>query len=157
MTKDGEKSSARAKPRAKPLDQDDHDGHDYCDGSDDTDGHFYRDDPDDVDDRNDPNGYDDHDDHDNPDDQDVPDDHDDHDDRDYPDGHTDRNDYDDSRDDSLDKEPGCAKILQVQLMSFECMLCVLLKEPNTLYSPYSHPTHQSPTYTNTPMHQYKHT
>ncbi|ELU16764.1 hypothetical protein CAPTEDRAFT_208289 [Capitella teleta] len=117
MTIDDQKSSARAKPRAKPLDQDDPDGHDYCDGSDDTDGHTYREDHDDVDDRDDPNGYDDHDDHDNPDDQDVPDDyddhddndnpddHDDHDDPDDPDDHTDRNDHDDSRDDSLDKEP----------------------------------------------------
>ncbi|ELT87148.1 hypothetical protein CAPTEDRAFT_205025 [Capitella teleta] len=104
MTKDDQKSSARTKPRAKPLDQDDPDGHDYCDGSDDTGGHTYREDHDDVDDRDDPNGYDDHDDHDNPDDQDVPDDHDDHDDRDDPDGHTDRNDHDDSRDDSFDKE-----------------------------------------------------
>ncbi|ELT90513.1 hypothetical protein CAPTEDRAFT_197593 [Capitella teleta] len=172
MTKDDQKSSARAKPRAKPLDQDDPDGHDYCDGSDDTDGHTYREDPDDVDDRDDPNGYDDHDDHDNPDDQDVPDDHDDHDDHDNPDdqdvpddlddhddhdnpddhddhddhddpdGHTDRNDHDDSRDDSLDKEPGCTNILLIQLMSFECILCVLLKGSNTPYSPYSHPTHQ---------------
>ncbi|ELU09611.1 hypothetical protein CAPTEDRAFT_218628 [Capitella teleta] len=99
MTKDDQKSSARAKPRAKSLDQDDPDGHDYCDGSDDTDGHTYREDHDDVDDYDDPNGYD------NPDDQDVPDDHDDHDDPDDPDGHTDRNDHDDSRDDSLDKEP----------------------------------------------------
>ncbi|ELT88629.1 hypothetical protein CAPTEDRAFT_187140, partial [Capitella teleta] len=133
MTKDDQKSSARAKPRAKPLDQDDSDGHDYCDGSDDTDGHIYREDHDDVDDRDDPNGYEDHDDHD---DHDNPDDHDDHVD---PDGHTDRNDHDDSRDDSLDKEPGCAKILLIQLMSFECILCVLLKGSNT---PYSHPTHQ---------------
>ncbi|ELU01287.1 hypothetical protein CAPTEDRAFT_184975, partial [Capitella teleta] len=136
MTKDDQKSSARAKPRAKSLDQDDPDGHDYCDGSDDTDGHTYREDHDDVDDYDDPNGYD------NPDDQDVPDDHDDHDDPDDPDGHTDRNDHDDSRDDSLDKEPGCANILLIQLMSFECILCVLLKGSNTPYSPYSHPTHQ---------------
>ncbi|ELT93121.1 hypothetical protein CAPTEDRAFT_194765 [Capitella teleta] len=114
MTKDDQKSSARDKPRAKPLDQDDPDGHDYCDGSDDTDGHTYREDPDDVDDHDDhdnpddqdvPDDHDDHDDHDNPDDQDVPDDPDDHDDHDDPDGHTDRNDHDDSRDDSLDKEP----------------------------------------------------
>ncbi|ELU05448.1 hypothetical protein CAPTEDRAFT_198953 [Capitella teleta] len=114
MTKDDQKSSARAKPRAKPLDQDDPDGHDYCDGSDDTDGHTYREDPDDVDDHDDhdnpddqdvPDDHDDHDDHDNPDDQDVPDDPDDHDDPDDPDDHTDRNDHDDSRDDSLDKEP----------------------------------------------------
>ncbi|ELU14319.1 hypothetical protein CAPTEDRAFT_210745 [Capitella teleta] len=67
MTKDGEKSSTRAKPRAKPLDQDDLDGHDYCHGSDDTDGHSSREDPDDVDDRDDPNGYDD--DHDDRDDR----------------------------------------------------------------------------------------
>ncbi|ELU13048.1 hypothetical protein CAPTEDRAFT_193066 [Capitella teleta] len=100
MTKDDQKSSARAKPRAKPLDQDDPDGHDYCDGSDDTDGHTYREDHDDVDDRDDTNGYDDHDDHDNPDDQDVPDDHDDHgdhdnpDDQDVPDDHDDHGDHD---------------------------------------------------------------
>ncbi|ELU17798.1 hypothetical protein CAPTEDRAFT_191421 [Capitella teleta] len=86
MAKDDQKSSARAKPRAKPLDQDDPDGHDYCDGSDDTDGHTYREDPDDVDD---------HDDHDNPDDQDVPDDHDDHDDHDNPDDQDDHDDHDD--------------------------------------------------------------
>ncbi|ELT96960.1 hypothetical protein CAPTEDRAFT_194787 [Capitella teleta] len=159
MTKDDQKSSTRAKPRAKPLDQDDPDGHDYCDGSDDTDGHTYREDHDDVDDRDDPNGYNDHDDHDNPDDQDVPDDHDDHDDRDDPDGHTDRNDHDDSRDDSLDKEPGCAKILLIQLMSFECILCVLLKGSNTPYSPYLRPTHQHisiPQYTNTTILEYIH-
>ncbi|ELU14944.1 hypothetical protein CAPTEDRAFT_197583 [Capitella teleta] len=174
MTKDDQKSSARAKPRAKPLDQDDPDGHDYCDGSDDTDGHTYREDHDDVDDRDDPNGYDDHDDHDNPDDQDVPDDHDDHDDhdnpddqdvpddhddRDDPDGHIDRNYHNDSRDDSLDKEPGCANILLIQLMSFECILCVLLKGSNTLYSPYSHPTHQHipiPQCTNTSILEYIH-
>ncbi|ELT92090.1 hypothetical protein CAPTEDRAFT_203700 [Capitella teleta] len=151
MTKDDQKSSARDKPRAKPLDQDDPDGHDYWDGSDDTDDHTYREDPDDVDDHDDhdnpddqdvPDDHDDHDDHDNPDDQDVPDDPDDHDDPDDPDGHTDRNDHDDSRDDSLDKEPGCAKILLISLMSFECILCVLLKGSNTPYSPCSHPTHQ---------------
>ncbi|ELU12741.1 hypothetical protein CAPTEDRAFT_205638, partial [Capitella teleta] len=160
--------------RDNPDDQDDPDGHDYYDGSDDTDGHTYREDHDDVDDRDDPNGYDDHDDHDNPDDQDVPDDHDDHGDHDYPDdqdvpddnddpddpdGHTDRNDHDDSRDDSLDKEPGCAKILLIQLMSFECSLCVLLKGSNTPYSPYSHPTHQhipTPQYTNTTILEYIH-
>ncbi|ELU11515.1 hypothetical protein CAPTEDRAFT_186366 [Capitella teleta] len=102
MTKDDQKSSARAKPRAKPLDQDvpdDHDDHNDHDNPDDQDV---------------PDDHDDHNDHDNPDDQDVPDDHDDHDDHDNPDdhddpddpdGHTDRNDHDDSRDDSLDKEP----------------------------------------------------
>ncbi|ELU14001.1 hypothetical protein CAPTEDRAFT_187711 [Capitella teleta] len=136
MTKDDQKSSARAKPRAKPLDQDvpdDHDDHNDHDNPDDQDV---------------PDDHDDHNDHDNPDDQDVPDDHDDHDnpddhdDPDDPDGHNDRNDHDDSRDDSLDKEPGCAKILLIQLMSFECILCVLLKGSNTPYSPYSHPTHQ---------------
>ncbi|ELT90373.1 hypothetical protein CAPTEDRAFT_189635 [Capitella teleta] len=94
MTKDDQKSSARAKPRAKPLDQDvpdDHDDHNDHDNPDDQDV---------------PDDHDDHNDHDNPDDQDVPDDHDDHDDHDNPDGHTDRNDHDDSRDESLDKEPG---------------------------------------------------
>ncbi|ELT93438.1 hypothetical protein CAPTEDRAFT_213742 [Capitella teleta] len=150
---------------------DDPDGHDYCDGSDDTDGHTYREDHDDVADRDDPNGYDDHDDHDNPDDQDVPDDHgdhdnpddqdvpDDHDDPDDPDGHTDRNDHDDSRDDCLDKEPGCTEILLIQLMSFECILCVLLKGSNTPYSPYSRPIHQHisiPQCTNTTILEYIH-
>ncbi|ELT93415.1 hypothetical protein CAPTEDRAFT_216621 [Capitella teleta] len=82
MTKDDQKSSARAKPRAKPLDQDvpdDHDDHNDHDNPDDQDV---------------PDDHDDHNDHDNPDDQDVPDDHDDHDDHDNPDDHDDPDDPD---------------------------------------------------------------
>jgi hypothetical protein len=49
--------------------------------------------------------------------------------------------------------------LLIQLMSFECILCVLLKGSNTPYSPYSRPTHQHisiPQCTNTTILEYIH-